>query len=258
MLLACSAAASAQYVPLESAQHPNGLPPLRGELGDASTTVIELFYVDGGKIGEPELSVFANGRIRAKVGTGAIWGSMKAHEVDPFLNLLLKTDELEKLTTASIQQEIQREAARTGLSAKFENAGNTILRIRTPTGGLQLEAHAVGLTASRFPGAAGIQKLAQTQERLENLRAVTMVGGTETAQQLAGVAAQKLAREGGERLPVSAHDLRMVRSLADGSRYCQFVVRPGPQTGSGWIVSLIEAPGEAPRVSVLPDGPRRQ
>lgn len=227
---------------------------------DPNAAVIELFYLDATvPAAEPELTVYANGRVRVKVGTGDIWASLTTQQIEILVHQLLRVDDLGSLTTQAIEQDIQQAAQNAGgLSTRFANAGTTRIRIRTTQGVHQIDVHAVGLSSSRFPAAAKLQKVAGAQDRLENLRAVVMVGGIEAAQRLAKLAAQQLARERGERITVSAQDLRMVRSMGDGSRYCQFVVRPADRAATSWVVSLMEAPGVAPQVTVLPDGRQLQ
>jgi hypothetical protein len=179
--------------------------------------------------------------------------------VQSLVAALLQQDGLARVTTEQLQQALDRESARTGLSAHIAGAGDTIIRIRTAPGSYRIDGHAVGLLAGRFPGVQPLQQLAAAQRRLENVRAIVMAGGTPAAERLARLAQARMQAEYGEEIAVKSQDLSLVRSLGDGSRYCQFIV-PGrtPAPGDARVISLIESPGEAPRVSVLPNESRVQ
>lgn len=225
---------------------------------DPQTPVIELWYVDQGKLSEPEVSVFANGRVRVRVGEGSIWGQLDPRQLELLVQTLLQEDGLASLTTQSLQQAIDEAAARTGLSARIRDAGDTIIRIRTAQATYRIDGHAVGLLAARFPDVVPLQQLSSAQRHIENVRAVVMVGGTPAAEKLASLAQAQLQAEYGERVIVGSQDLNMVRSLADGTRYCQFLVPSTSAATQLRVISLFESPGEAPRVSVLPNESRVQ
>ncbi|WP_437186271.1 hypothetical protein SH668x_003418 [Planctomicrobium sp. SH668] len=226
---------------------------------DPSVAVIEMWYVDQGEIFDPEVAIFAGGRVQVRIGQGAIWGQLTRNQVEELVNSLLNEDGLARLTTDRISAEIREESIRNGLSCNIRGAGDTIIRIRTADKTYRLDGHAVGLLASRFPEATGNRQLYSAQGRLENVRAVVMVGGTPAAERLARLAQAKLQTESGERIIVRPQDLSTVHSLTDGTRCCQFLVPNADSTElSPRIVSLVESPGEVPRVSVLADGPSLQ
>lgn len=225
---------------------------------DPQTPVIELWYVDQGKLSEPEVSVFANGRVRVRVGEGSIWGQLDPRQLELLVQTLLQEDGLAALTTQSLQQAIDEAAARSGLSARIRDAGDTIIRIRTAQATYRIDGHAVGLLAARFPDVVPLQQLSSALRHIENVRAVVMVGGTPAAEKLASLAQAQLQAEYGERVIVGSQDLNMVRSLADGTRYCQFLVPSTSAATQLRVISLFESPGEAPRVSVLPNESRVQ
>jgi hypothetical protein len=85
-----------------------------------------------------------------------------------------------------------------------------------------------------------------------------MVGGPEAAEHIARLARSQIQSAQGEQIEIHVEHLAVVRAMADGSRYCQFQIPasgPTARTHSPRIISIIEAPGEVPQVSVLPEGP---
>lgn len=221
---------------------------------DPSVPVVELWYVEGGQLRSPEITVFAGGRVQVRVGEGTLWGELSPEQVQDLVRKLLTCDQLAHLRTEGIDRELAVQSQRTGLSREIQGAADTIIRVRTALGTYRVDGHAVGLLCTRFPEAQGLQHLYSAQRRLENLRAIVMVGGVPAAERLARMAEARLLAESGEAIQVSKENLTCVHSLNDGTRCLQFVV-PAPQGSqtAPRIVSLFESPGESPRVSVLPD-----
>lgn len=233
---------------------------IAGELfslpADPSIPVAEMWYVDRGELGPPEITIFAGGRVQVRVGEGSLWGELSRDQVQSLVHSLLSQDQIVRLQTAEIDQAVAAESQRTGLSCHIQGAGDTIIRVRTANTIYRVDGHAVGVLSNRFPNVECLRCIYSAQCRLENVRAVIMVGGTPVAERLARIAQSQLQVESGEVIPVGLEHLSCVHSLADGTRCCQFTV-PSPQGGDAAprIVSLFESPGETPRVSVLPDGP---
>jgi len=226
---------------------------------DPGIPVVELWYIDQGKVTAPELVIYASGRVQVRVGEGALWGDLSPEQVQALVASLLKQDQLGKIRTDDIDREVAFESNRTGLSSQIRGAGDTIIRIRTADQIYRIDGHAVGLLCLRFPNADCLQCLYSAQKRLENVRAVVMVGGTSTAERLAQMAQAQVQKESGEQIHVSLENLSYVHSMTDGTRCCQFLVPAPLGSESGpRIISLFESPGETPRVSVLPDGPSLQ
>ncbi len=223
---------------------------------DPGTPVVELWYVDRGVLREPEVAIFASGRVRISVGNGALWGELDQEIIRNLVSSLLLKDGLKSLRTEAVQAELESESARTGLSCSIKEAGDTIIRVHTATGVYRIDGHAVGLLATRFPNCQSVQRLYSAQSRLENIRAIIMVGGPDAALRLAKVAQLQIQTTHGETINVTPENLVNVRSLADGTRFCQFVVQDQSRPAvSPRVISVFESPGEIPRVSVLPDGP---
>jgi len=223
---------------------------------DPSVAVVELWYVDQLPLREPEVAVFAGGRVRVNVGEGALWGELHPEQVLSLVADLLQRDGCQALSTEGIQAELEAESQRTGLSCQIDKAGDTIIRIRTNGQTYRIDGHAVGLLATRFPKCPSLQKLYQAQCRLENVRAIVMVGGPEAAERLARLAQQQIHENHGEAIAVTPAQLSMVRSLGNGTRFCQFLVHsPAGVATAPRVITVFETPGEVPRVSVLPEGP---
>ncbi|WP_437224393.1 hypothetical protein SH661x_003611 [Planctomicrobium sp. SH661] len=222
---------------------------------DPSVPVAELWYVQDGLLGPPEVAIFANGRVQVRVGQGSLWGDLSREQLESLINCLLKRDHLSELNSAELENAIKAESIRTGLSSDIRGAADTIIRVRTAKAVYRVDGHAVGLLCTRFPNIEGLQDLYAAQRRMENIRAVIMVGGAPAAERLAQVAQSKLLSESGERIAVGSENLSCVHSLTDGTLCCQFVVPSQDSVDAPpRIISLFESPGEAPRVSVLPDG----
>src|SRR5690606_8976658 len=143
---------------------------------DDTVPVIELWYIHQGQAVEPDVAIFPGGKVRAKVGQGELWGEISQQEVQALLNDLLVNDDLFRLQTEDVQRDLNRASSQTGLSHKIEQADDTIIRIRTAEKMYRVDAPAVGLLATRFPDCPGIQKMFSAQGRLENVKAVIMVG----------------------------------------------------------------------------------
>ncbi|WP_437201517.1 hypothetical protein [Planctomicrobium sp. SH664] len=224
---------------------------------DPKTPVIELWYSGPGLPTQREIAIYPNGRTWCRVGEGSIWGQLDQQTLQSLVHELLTTDSLGRLSTMQIQESIDQASRQSGLSAEIPNAAKTTFVIRTADQTYQIDAPSVGLLAVRFPEAQALQHAACAQRRLENVRAIVMVGGPRAAENLAKLACQRLQAEYGEGVLVTSQDLSMVRSLSDGTRFCQFVVRKAAQPATNThVISLFEVPGEVPRVSLLPDGPQ--
>ena len=224
---------------------------------DPSAPVAELWYIDPVVGSQPEVIVYRNGRVWARVGEGAIWGQLDEVEFTTVLNGIWREDRVSETSTDLIAQELESAAQDSGLPSEVEQKSETVIRLRTIDKLIQVRAPAVGVLATRYPSASALQKVAATQRRMENLRAVTMAGGHDAAQRLASQAKQQLLSEHGQTVDISCKNLTMVRSLPDGTRFCQFIVPSDEAPGrNSHVVSLFESPGTAPRISVLPNALR--
>lgn len=240
MLISCAVSVAAERVVLPS---------------DPQASVVELWYLDDSSQPQPEVAVLADGRVWFKSVDGPAWSRIQRTELIRLVTDLLEGDGLKHCDSHQLKRALQQEAIRTGLTADVPGAASTFIRIRTGDAVRQIQCPAVGVLATRFPEVQSVQQVLSAQRRLENLRAVAMVGGSQAAADLARIAQATLAEDYGVAVPVSAEDLAMVRKLPDGGKYCQFLVGTSSKgSQSSRIISVFDIPGNAPRVSMLGDG----
>lgn len=221
--------------------------PARGE-----TPVIELWYLDGSPGAQAEVIILADGRVQVLSADGPRRSQLPRHQVESLLRRLVLEDGLGELQTADIQRDLVQVSNQTGLSHEIQGAAETVLRIRTASDYREIRCPAVGILSVRFPGVRSITAVARAQRRLENVRAVTALGGIDVADALAIQAAQAVANEYGVQVDVTAEDLSMVRSMPDGSRYCQFLVSRNENDPTlVQMISIVQSPGNNPRVSMV-------
>jgi len=214
---------------------------------DGKVSVIELWYIDPGQTPkQPEVFVLADGSVWTRSGQT---DTLTQEKLQALVATLLQKD-LHGCTSQSLHAEIVAASQREQLSHHIPQAGDTVIRVRTGTQFHEIRCHAAGLLVNRFPGAQLLQGFYSAQQRLENLRAVTHLGGDAVANRLAGVAQEKLAAEYGIRVPVSSENLSVARSLPDGTRYCQFLV-DSRRSERPMVVSLFQSPGQPSRVTLM-------
>ncbi len=220
--------------------------------GDTASPVVEMWYLNGQTPSHAEVIVLADGRMQIMSPEGPQRSELSIAEVEELLQNLWNVDGLSTVHTNRIQHEIHQASTKTGLSSHIKDAGETVLRIRTAKGVRELRCPAVGVLAVRYPEVQCVQAMAAAQRRLENIRAVASVGGSDEADDIANLAARAVQNKYGVDVPVSSADLSMVRALPDGSRFCQFVVAmEGQDSNSLQMISLVEMSGHHPRVSMI-------
>ena len=219
--------------------------------------VVEMWFVSAEMPpAQPELAVYSNGAVRVHVGSGQyLDGVLSQQQVQDLQRELLVDCQLQVLSSPAISAEIQEASDVTGLTWMIPRADDTVIRVRQADGRFhEVRCHAVGLLASRFPSAQGLQNVHRAQQRLQNVRAVLQVGGNEAAEGLAQYATRSVRQQSPGLPELTPGDLAMVRSFPDGTRYIQFCRPMSDGTAievSPLIVSVTEAPGEPPRVSVF-------
>jgi len=213
--------------------------------------VIELWYLSPGIAPrQPEVAIYADGTVWAN---GGHVDRIETDEAKVLITSLLSKDHLSQYTSEKVIASLQNASTETGLSWQIPGAGDTVIRIRTAQGNRELRCHAVGLLANRFPNLEVIQDIARAQRRLENLKAITVIGGSDQAQQLANATCVAIDLEYGVKMSIDCGDLAMVRALPDGTHYCQFLVNQSVEQ-SPHIVSVVRSPGQRPRVSMTSAG----
>ena len=219
---------------------------------DQSHAAVELWYVPPGtRPAAPELAVYADGRIWTRQTSDQERLQVPEAMVSQLVRELLLQDRLTDVDTRSLSLAIESESVRTGLTCRIPGAADTVIRIRTLAKMYEVRCHAAGLLATRFPDVKLLQNFCTAQRRLENLRAISLVGGDEAARSLARTAQAAVRTEYGVTLAVLPQHLSMVRSLPDGSRFCQFLLHSELGTGQPEMISLFQSPGQPPRVDLV-------
>jgi hypothetical protein len=115
------------------------------------------------------------------------------------------------------------------------------------------------LLEARFPEIDELRRVCAVQRRLQNVKCVVQAGGVDAAERLAALANRELRSSAGNAWSVSADDLQLVRSSGDGLCYAQFLVPGDAASGNAprGMVTVVESPGAAPRVSVMQIPPSR-
>jgi len=107
---------------------------------------------------------------------------------------------------------------------------------------------AVGLLSRRFSQVRDLQDLAAIQARLQNIVAISEVGGFQEAERLAQEGTAQLQQDQPRAAPFTVRELAMVRSLPDGAQFVQFYRDSAPQPT---IVAVTRFPESTRRVSVF-------
>jgi hypothetical protein len=218
--------------------------------------VIELVFEDRAASREaPFLRIDADGAVHvpdpSERAQPRFSGRLSQPELQQLLRELLVTHDIANLHTGDLERALATHAKQAGLDWRIPGADATLLRITLADRVHEVRCGAVSLLCERFPRLAPLQKLGAAQRRLENVAAVAQVGGTSAARRLAALATRELESRTPDSPQVTALDLSYVRTSRDGLRYVQFEVRGGRDRSQRVTVSVVEAPGEPPRVSVL-------
>lgn len=204
---------------------------------------------------QPEVAILANGLMRVHLEQGQlIEGQLSAAELSALHQELLVTCGLATLDSRQLAAEIQVTAQQHQLSASIPNADETVIRIRDTAGRLrEIRCPAVGLLATRFPSVSGLQGLNRAQLRLQNLRSILQVGGSDAAAGIAQYASESLKERDPAARPLTVEELAMVRRFPDGTRYIQFCRHESVEgtSASPLIVAVTEVPGGPPQVNVF-------
>lgn len=219
--------------------------------------VISMAYLEPGGLRRPVVEVWSTGEVRAI----EMRGSRKAPVEVPCVDRLTQAElreltaaivedwKLAELSTDQIQSALQLASQARQMTAEIPRAAQTELTVIQDDQELTLSCPAVSILATRFPEVAELQHVQGAQNRLLNIAAVALVGGSARAEHLAQTATRQLqeTHPGGR---VTQRDLRMVRRLADGSCYVQFVAPVIPGQAEGCLVSLTQSPEGPTRVSI--------
>lgn len=172
-------------------------------------------------------------------------------ELRALYNELVVQTDIVTLSTESVRESIQAASESQQLGAEIEEAADTEIGLRIGTRWHTVQCPAAALLAVRFPDSAEVATVATVQARLQNIAAVALVGGSETADRYATNATRKLHEMHPDARELTRRDLAMVRRLADGSAFVQFRYRGSPHGQDACLVSLTQSTSGPPRVSIL-------
>ena len=231
---------------------------------DPRATVIELFESRSG-VGSGRarrtLVVTADGRVRVAAGNGVDRETrtrISEDELTALLSEVVARHRFFECGSEEIEQEVERYGREAGLDWRFPNATTTIIRIRTAEGTHEVRCTAAELLAERFPDATLVHDFNGVLQRLQNLIAVTQIGGSTEAQRLCDIANSELRITGGRRQGVTARDIQFVREDRQGLRFVQFLwdSNEGSDRRQS-LISVFESQDSPAQVTITPL-PRRK
>jgi hypothetical protein len=200
---------------------------------------------------QTRLKVFASGLIESSSGRGLSHREQRTpDEARDLAATLAQSLREANVATDSIERELREQSRRTGLSFAIQQADDSLIRIVTDAGLMEVRCPAPPLLAERFPDAARLQAFVRAERRLINLGCVVQCGGRAAADKFCDRANERLRAEHPAATPWTIDDLMMVRMSSDGSRFAQFR-REDAESGS-WTTCVTESPGQSPRVTTIP------
>lgn len=219
---------------------------------NSAQPLVELWYIGESAPVKPEVIVLQDGRVQVRSPQGIVESRLGQEELHELVNGLIYADGLRTVKTEEMCSQIHSAEVQSGLQAHVPHSGETVIRIRIGSEYREIRCQAVGILSNRYPELSCVRAMAAAQKRLENLRAVTTVGGPKEAKLIADLATEHLATQYDLTIPITAQNLSMVRDLPDGSRFSQFVVESQSASGPAiHMVSVTQTPGLHPRVSMV-------
>ncbi|MBL8850524.1 MAG: hypothetical protein JNG89_12660 [Planctomycetaceae bacterium] len=224
---------------------------------DPRAVVLQMQFADGsGTVVHTVLTVQRDGTFTdgdaAQRGTFA--GRMSTDELHELLGAIIENDRVLDLTSASLLDQIESEARRTSKDWRIQNATTVVIRVGLADRTHVVECLSPDLMRTRYPAIRELDRLCAVRHRLQNVVAVSRVGGLEEARRLAALATAELRRQNGSDIQIGPRDLVQVRGTIGDLRQVQFVVEPAlhPEAGESVHVCVFESPGSAPRISLTP------
>lgn len=222
---------------------------------DPRAIVLQMQHVDSqGRVQETVLTVRRDGSFHDGDAEhpGDVKGRLQEPELLELMREIIDDQQMLEMTTASLSRQVQSEARRTGKDSHIQLAVDVVIRI-----GLADRMHVVqftspGLLRTRYPAIKDMNRLCAVQHRLRNIVATAQVGGKDEAARLAALATEELRRQNGRSVEITPRDLVHVRGSIGDLRQVQFVVESAARDRDGEAVhvSVMEAPGAAPRISL--------
>jgi hypothetical protein len=183
---------------------------------------------------------------------GYVAGQMTSGELLALLRDLIEREHALELTTGALAAGVTGQARKSGKEVGFQNAPDMVVRIALASGTHEFRCRSPEALRTRFPGMQDLDRVCAIIRRLENVAAVAQIGGRREAERVAALATAELRRQNGPDVAVTVGDLLQVRGNAGDLRQSQFVVEPAlrGEAGTGVHVSVMESPGETPRISM--------
>jgi hypothetical protein len=198
------------------------------------------------------LKVFASGLIESWPAGRAVSHREQrtpedARQLATKLAALIRESEV---ATDSILRELREHSRKTGLSFIIQHADDSLIRIATDAGLVEVRCPASLLLAERFPEANKLQTFVRVERQLTNLGCIVQCGGRAAAETVCAKANQRLLAEHPAAREWKIDDLMMVRMSSDGGRFVQF--RRDDVDAGSWTTCVTESPGQSPRVTTIP------
>ncbi len=221
--------------------------------------VASLAFIEPNGTRTPVVEVWSNGRVQALElgGTRANpvqvtrTDRLTADEMRELYQLLAGDCRISSLTTEGVRETLQVASEQQQLTADIEGAAQTEVGLLVGKQWHAVACPAVSILTTRFPDVTEVQNVAAAQARLQNIAAVALIGGGAIADLQADAATRKLRELHPEAGVITRRDLKMVRQLANGTRFVQFHYAGSPGQSEGCLVSLTQSPQGPTRVSVL-------
>lgn len=228
------------------------------ELGLRPRRLVSMAYREPNGLLRPVVEVWSSGAVRAIELKGSRQAPVEiphpdrltAVELQELTQSLDQDWKLGELTTEQLARQLHIASQSRGMSADIPNAAQTEITLSRNGQEHVLVCPAVSVLSKRFPEVVEIQQVQLAQNRLLNIASVALVGGASRAEELVETANRQIQEMHPDE-SVTRRDLRVVRHLADGSRYVQFVVPAVAGQCEGFMVSLTQSPQGLARVSIL-------
>lgn len=227
-------------------------PAATAAVNSASAPLLRMTFVEPvpGQPAVPAIEIDQAGAVRISPDGRQVFEApaLSRAEMARLFDDLVRTHRILELDSRRLQFQLDDASRSSGLSAQIPGAASTLVELSWDGQAYRVECPAVGLLSRRFPQIDDLQRLAAVQGRLQNLVAVSQVGGFPAAETLAREGTAQLRQDDPRAVPLTSRDLSMVRTLPDGSQFIQFYRESRPQPT---IVTLTRFPDAGRRVSVF-------
>lgn len=187
---------------------------------------------------------------------GHATGRMTGVELALLLGELIERQRALEISSTALATRVEQLARESGREVGFRDS-ETAICLTLRDGPHEIRCCAPQPLRTRFPEVRELDRVCAIIRRLENIAAVAQIGGRAEAERLARLATAELRRQNAENMTITADDLVQVRGKAGDLRQAQFVVDPTLTGGTGAVahVSVMETPGQSPRISMTTQSP---